>query len=95
MFKELDPVMHSEVRLRIISLLVSMEEADFKYLLEQTKATAGNLSIQIEKLQSVGYIEVNKIFRNKRPCTLYRITQKGLEAFQKYVESLKSFLNNH
>ncbi len=93
MFQGLDPIMHSEVRLAVISLLVSMEEADFTFLLEQTKASAGNLSIQLDKLREAGYVEVTKTFKNKRPCTRCRISQKGVEAFENYVETLKGFMN--
>lgn len=92
MFKPLDPILHSELRLAIMSLLLGIEEADFTYIKEQTNATAGNLSVQIDKLTAAGYIEVEKKFEGKRPCTTCRITQKGVEAFESYVESLKDYL---
>ena len=91
-FQPLDPLLHSELRLAIISLLISAEEAEFPYIKEQTGATAGNLSVQIEKLSSAGYIKVRKTFKGKRPCTLCRITAKGQKAFATYVEALKSYL---
>ena len=93
MFKPLDPILHSELRLAIMSLLLGVEEADFTYIKEQTNATAGNLSVQIDKLSTAGYIEVEKKFEGKRPCTTCRITQKGVEAFDNYVETLKEYVN--
>ena len=92
MFKPLDPILHSELRLAVMSLLVGVDEADFVYIKEQTGATAGNLSVQIDKLSSVGYIEVEKKFVGKRPCTTCRITQQGVKAFEDYVESRKDYL---
>ena len=94
MFKELDPLLHSELRLAIMSILISVEEADFVYIKEQTKATAGNLSVQIDKLSEAGYIEVERGFLGKRTRTVCKITQKGVDAFQQYVEALKSYLDN-
>ena len=92
MFPNLDPLLHSELRLAVMSLLVSTEEAEFPYIKEQTGATAGNLSVQIDKLSAAGYIEVEKTFKGKKPCTICRITSEGLKAFENYVESLKSYL---
>ena len=92
MFKPLDPLLHSELRLAVMSLLISIEEAEFPYIKEQTEATAGNLSVQIDKLSAAGYIEVEKTFKGKRPCTICRITEKGRQAFKAYVEALKSYL---
>jgi DNA-binding transcriptional ArsR family regulator len=93
MFKELDPVLHSQLRLAIVSLLISVEEAEFNFLKEKTNATSGNLSVQLDKLKTEGYIEINKSFRNNYPLTVCKITKKGVNAFEKYVESLKSYLN--
>lgn len=92
MFKPLDPLLHSELRLAVMSLLVSVEEAEFPYIKEQTGATAGNLSVQIDKLAAAGYIEVEKTFKGKRPCTLCRISDKGMNAFEQYVDTLKEYL---
>jgi len=92
-FKELDPLLHSQLRLSIISLLVSAEVAEFTYIREQTGSTAGNLSIQITKLKDAGYIEVTKKFRNNYPQTLCSITALGKEKFTEYVNSLKDYLN--
>ena len=93
MFKELDPLLHSQLRLAIMSLLVSVEEAEFTFIKEKTEATAGNLSVQIDKLKQAGYIEVNKSFKNNYPLTVCKVTQNGLTAFEKYVEHLKSYLS--
>lgn len=92
MFKELNPLLHSELRLAVMSILLSAEEADFTYLKQETKATAGNLSVQIDKLSKAGYIETIKTFKGKMPCTLCRITPKGVEAFEEYVEALKTYI---
>ncbi|WP_321479340.1 transcriptional regulator [uncultured Bacteroides sp.] len=93
MFKELNPLLHSELRLGIISLLISVEEADFVYIRQQTGATAGNLSIQIDKLNNAGYVEVTKSFKGKMPCTTCKITSAGIDAFEEYVEALKTYIN--
>ena len=92
MFKPLDPLLHSELRLAVMSLLVSVEEAEFPYIKEQTGSPAGNLSVQIDKLAAAGYIEVEKTFKGKRPCTLCRISDKGMNAFEQYVDTLKEYL---
>lgn len=92
MFKPLDPLLHSELRLAVMSLLVSVEEAEFPYIKEHTGATAGNLSVQIDKLAAAGYIEVEKTFKGKRPCTLCRISDKGTNSFEQYVDTLKEYL---
>lgn len=92
MFKSLDPLLHSELRLAIMSLLISVEEADFVYLKEETKATSGNLSVQIEKLNKAEYIEVERGFQGKRTRTVCRISKKGVAAFDAYVEALKGYL---
>lgn len=92
MFKELNPLLHSELRLAIMSLLLSVEEADFVFIKKQTGATSGNLSVQLDKLSKAGYIEVNKMFKGKMPCTICRITPAGLEAFKEYVAALKSYI---
>jgi DNA-binding MarR family transcriptional regulator len=92
MYNELDPLLHSQLRLAIMSILISAKEAEFVYLKEQTKATAGNISVQIEKLQQAGYIEVEKTFKGKKPLTVCRITKKGIEAFENYVKALQQYI---
>lgn len=93
MFKKLDPLLHSELRLAVMSMLVELEEADFVYLRETANATAGNLSVQLDKLSEAGYISVEKTFEGKKPRTICRITPEGLNAFEAYVEALKSYLH--
>lgn len=92
MFKKLDPLLHSELRLAVMSVLVNLEEADFVYLREATGATAGNLSVQIDKLTAAEYITVEKGYKGNKPQTLCKITSIGLKAFEDYVEALKSYL---
>jgi DNA-binding transcriptional ArsR family regulator len=92
-FKDLDPVLHSQLRLAVVSLLVNTDVADFTYIREQTGATAGNLSIQISKLKEAGYIDVTKKFRNNYPLTLCRITDFGRHRFTEYVMALNEYLN--
>jgi DNA-binding MarR family transcriptional regulator len=92
MFKELDPLLHSQLRLAVMSLLMNLKEADFVFLKDKTESTAGNLSIQLEKLQEAGYIQIEKTFKGKRPNTLCSITPKGVEAFTNYVYNLQEYL---
>lgn len=93
MLKELDPLLHSQLRLAVISILMSVDEADFVYLKEKTEATAGNLSVQIDKLSNAGYIQVKKEFVGKKTRTSCHITELGREAFEKYVDALRSYIN--
>ncbi|MBU8891743.1 MAG: transcriptional regulator [Bacteroidales bacterium] len=92
MLKKLDAIIHSELRLAIMSLLVSLENAEFTYIKEKTEATAGNLSVQLTKLEEAGYITINKGFKGKMPQTTCIITKQGREAFEQYVNDLKSYL---
>lgn len=92
MLRELNPLLHSQLRLAIVSILLSVDEADFVYLKEQTGATAGNLSVQIDKLAAAEYIRVKKEFVGKKTRTTCQITEKGREAFEQYVEALKEYL---
>ena len=90
-FKELDPILHAPLRLAIMSVLLSVKEAEFTFIKEKTNASAGNLSVQISKLKEAGYIEVTKQFRDNYPLTICKITAKGLEAFENYVKALHSY----
>jgi DNA-binding transcriptional ArsR family regulator len=92
-FKDLDPILHSQLRLAVISLLIGVETAEFTFLQEKTGATAGNLSIQITKLKEAGYINVEKKFRNNYPQTLCNITPLGRQKFAEYVKALRNYLN--
>jgi DNA-binding transcriptional ArsR family regulator len=91
-FQELDPILHSQLRLAIVSLLMSVKEAEFTYVREKTSATAGNLSVQLNKLREAGYVEIVKQFKNNYPQTMCRITPAGVTAFEKYVRALQSYL---
>ena len=88
MFKELNPLLHSELRLAVVSILIGVESADFVFIRQQTGATAGNLSVQLDKLAKAGYIEVEKTFRGKIPCTVCRITDAGRDAFAELAMEL-------
>ena len=92
-FKELDPILHSQLRLAVISLLISVKEAEFTFLKEKTGATAGNLSVQLQKLKEAGYLEIEKSFKDNYPLTNCRITKQGIKAFDNYVKSLQTYLN--
>ena len=92
-FKELDPILHSQLRLAVMSILISTKEAEFSSLKEKTNATSGNLSVQISKLREAGYIEIQKQFNNNYPQTLCKITTLGREAFENYVKALQSYMN--
>lgn len=93
MFKELDPLLHSQLRLGVMSILISVEQAEFTYLKEKTSSTAGNLSVQLDKLSEAGYIKIEKSFKGKKPLTTCKITRKGIKAFEDYVNSLKQYIN--
>lgn len=92
MFKELDPLLHSQLRLSVISILISVQEADFSFIKDKTEATAGNLSVQLTKLADAGYIELKKSFRDNYPLTTCKITKKGVNAFENYVDNLKQYI---
>ena len=92
MLKELNSLLHSQLRLAIMSILMNCEEASFVYIKEQTQATAGNLSVQLDKLVSAGYITVEKKFQGKKPLTLCSVTDAGKNAFEEYVNALRDYL---
>ena len=92
MFKSLDPLLHSELRLAIMSLLLASTDAEFGQIREQTGATAGNVSVQLQKLEEAGYISIKKSFKGKYPLTTCRITKKGINSFEAYVDALKDYL---
>lgn len=95
MFKELDPILHSQLRLAVMSLLIGVKEAEFTFLKEKTAATAGNLSVQIQKLKEAEYIEVQKQFKDNYPQTLCKITPRGVDAFEKYVKALQGYISSN
>jgi DNA-binding transcriptional ArsR family regulator len=91
-YKELDPILHAQLRLAIVSLLIGVREAEFTFLREKTGATAGNLSVQISKLKEAGYIEVQKKFKDNYPQTICRLTPAGVQAFEQYVKDIQAYL---
>ena len=93
-FKQLDPLLHSQLRLAVMSLLIGVESAEFVFIKEKTGATAGNLSVQLDKLSEAGYISIEKSFRGKKPLTTCKIAQKGIKAFENYVKVLKDYIGN-
>jgi DNA-binding transcriptional ArsR family regulator len=93
MFKDLDPILHSQLRLAVISLLITVKEAEFTFIKEKTSATAGNLSVQVNKLKEAGYIDVLKQFKDNYPQTICKITSKGIDAFEEYVKNLQTYLH--
>lgn len=92
MFKDLDPLLHSQLRLAVMSLLLTVDSAEFTFIKEKTNSTAGNLSIQLDKLSEAGYIKVTKSFKGKKPLTTCSITKTGIKAFEDYVSALKNYI---
>lgn len=92
MFKDLDPLLHSQLRLAVMSLLISVDKAEFTFLKEKTQSTAGNLSVQLDKLSEAGYITIEKGFKGKKPLTTCKVTKKGMKAFEEYVNNLKQYI---
>lgn len=93
MYNDLDPLLHSQLRLAIISMLLTSEKVEFTHIKEVTNAAAGNISLQIKKLQEAGYIKIEKTFKNNYPKTMLSITDKGVKAFEIYVNELKKYIN--
>ena len=93
MYKDLDPVLHSQLRLAIMSILISIEEAEFSYIKDKTGATSGNISVQVTKLKEAGYIEVIKKFKGNYPQTICKITKLGVQKFEVYINAIKTYLN--
>ncbi len=92
MFKPLDPILHSELRLAIISLMIGNESVEFGFIKEKTKATSGNISVQLQKLKDADYISIEKSFKGNYPLTTCKITEKGLKAFEEYVKTLEMYI---
>ena len=92
MFKARDPILHSQLRLAVMSLLIGVKEAEFTFLKDQTNASAGNLSVQLNKLKDAGYIQVTKQFKDNYPQTTCAVTPAGLAAFEQYIKDLQQYL---
>ena len=88
----LDPVIHTPIRLAVLSVLVSVQRADFAYLKESVKATDGNLSTHLSKLENAGYIRISKTFEGKKPRTLCSITRKGRTRFIQYIDNMQKIV---
>lgn len=91
-FAQLDPVIHSRIRLAVLSLLISVREASFNYLKETIGTTDGNLSASLSKLEEAGYISIEKSFKGKKPLTTCSIREKGRTAFSKYMKALETYI---
>jgi DNA-binding MarR family transcriptional regulator len=91
-FKDLDPLLHSQLRLAIMSFLIGVKEAEFSLIREKTESTAGNLSVQLTKLSDAGYLNISKTFKDNYPLTRCSITPKGIKAFDEYVNNLKGYI---
>jgi DNA-binding HxlR family transcriptional regulator len=90
-FEPLDPVIHSRVRLAVLSILITARHADFNYLKKETETMDGNLSTHLAKLEEAGYIQVKKSFQGKKPLTTCALTERGKSAFAKYLRALESY----
>ena len=95
MFSELDPLLHTQVRLAIMSVLIGVKSAEFSFLLESIDTTKGNLSFQLSKLKDAGYIKIRKSFRDNYPLTTCMITEKGIEAYEKYIDAISEYFKNY
>jgi len=91
-YQQLDDIIHSRIRLAIISVLISVEEAEFNFLKEKVNTTDGNLSVHIRKLEEAGYVSVKKEFIDRKPRTIYALSSKGKTAFEAYVERLEKMI---
>ena len=89
-----DRLIHEPARLMIVAILYAVESADFVYIQRETELTKGNLSSHLSKLESAGYVEIEKTYRGKIPLTVCRLTDQGRLAFENYRKQLKNFVNN-
>ena len=93
-YRKLDTLLHSRIRLAIVSLLAGCEEAEFTFIRNSVKATDGNMNSHMKKLEEAAYVEVKKEFQNRKPVTFYKLTDKGRSAFNEYVRQLSGFLHS-
>ncbi len=91
-YQQLDEIIHSRIRLAIMSVLISTDEADFNFIKEKINATDGNLSVHLKKLEDAEYLSVKKEFLDKKPHSIYKLTKKGKTAFEKYIEQLEKLI---
>lgn len=92
-FTEVDRLLHEPARLLIASLLYTVEKTDFLFLLRETGLTKGNLSTHLARLESAGYVKIEKSFRGKIPQTLIELTPAGRAAFEAYRLQLTNIVN--
>ena len=92
LYKDLNPVLHSQLRLAVMSFLIANKISEFNQLKEITEATSGNLSVQLKKLEEVNYITIEKGYKDNYPHTAVKITENGVKAFEEYVEALKKYI---
>ncbi len=92
-FAHLDPVIHSRIRLAVLSILISVKEASFSYLKEKIGTTDGNLSASLSKLEEARYISIKKAFKGKKPLTTCSVTEKGRNAFSAYLKALENYID--
>jgi DNA-binding MarR family transcriptional regulator len=91
-YQKIDDVIHSRIRTAIMAVLVSVEEAEFRYLRDKTNTTDGNLSVHLKKLEDAGYLSVKKKFEKRKPVSKYKISTKGRKAFGDYIKKLESII---
>ncbi len=91
-YHQLNDIIHSRIRLAIMSVLVAVDEAEFNFLKEKVKTTDGNLSVHLRKLEDAGYVSVKKSFVGRKPVSTYKLTAKGRKAFEAYVENLEKLI---
>ena len=91
-YKNIDDIIHSRIRLAIMAVLINVENAEFVFLKKQVDTTDGNLSIHLKKLEDAGYVSVEKKFENRKPVSIYQITEKGKRAFEEYIKKLEKFI---
>jgi DNA-binding transcriptional ArsR family regulator len=89
---DIDPLIHAPIRLAALSILITVESANFSFLKESINTTDGNLSTHLSKLEEAGYVTVEKIFKDKKPQTIYAITDTGREAFNRYIDNLEKIV---
>lgn len=91
-YQQIDDIIHSRIRLAIMAVLIAVDEADFNFLKEKVQATDGNLSVHLKKLEEAKYIEVTKLFVDRKPQTRYKLSEDGRKAFEAYVEQLEKMI---
>lgn len=92
-YQQLNEIIHSRIRLAIMSVLISLEEADFKFLKNKVNTTDGNLSVHLKKLEDAGYTKVKKEFIDRKPVSTYSLTDKGKDAFELYIKKLEDLIS--